>query len=629
MSWALRDGEPWRVRIQGDDGPPAGCGFLVTPSLVLTCAHVVTAALGVSRYSENGPRGPLWVVRSGTGPGERLAAHVVPGGWVPLRESSGDLALLSVDLPLGTAPRIGTARSGDPVRVLTPDGGLPGVVDALPGADEPDGWGRLTFRAEAPGPGSSGSPVVDGRATVVGLLTAVEATPAPGGSGRFLPLSTVLERIPVPSRRPTGPLRRPGDGLSSRERGELVEALLAVPAMRDPSAFVLLTRELRHEVPAVAALRDGIPSSRLRALELVRLLMEHPEGLRPLVEVLRVYEPGSSAVEAFATLVDKVAPSPLRADERGTLHRLLTRAEPAGTGALLERARDLEDRGAPPVLLDFVARLADRVPGEVGAELQAWRRSVAARLGVEPPPDRTTEPPVLVIAVDPDVWAPETHHVTVSARAADGTTTSLATHHGLAREELGAVLAPELHRFLARTAVPSGPAGRIEFVLPFRLLDDLRVEEWDIGHEGVRRPLGAHHTVVVRCAELQDRESLRWRWQERWSRLKVTPPAERAPVWLDGADSRVLLLDAEQTTFRSSGDPVAACLLQGIPVVIWSKGASPQTEEELTDLARTVPLEAIPEAVRSLRSRHSTTGTRERVGLLFADPEHALPEGGR
>ncbi|KUN89325.1 effector-associated domain 2-containing protein [Streptomyces griseoruber] len=628
MAWALRDGEPWLVRIEGDDGRPAGCGFLVTPVLLLTCAHVVTGALGVSEYSENGPRGPLWVVRHGTR--DRLATQVVPGGWVPLRESSGDLALLSLDLPLGTPPRIGTARIGDPVRVLTPDAGLPGVVDALPGVDEPDSWGRLAFRAATPEPGSSGSPVVDDEGAVVGLFTAVDSPSGLRDTGRFLPLSTAMERIPVPSPRPTGPQRRPNDGLTLRERGELVEALLAVPVMHDPSAFELLTRELRHEDPVVAGLRGGMPSSRLRALELVRLLMDHPDGLRLLVEVLRAFEPGSSAVEAFATLVDKVAaPSLLLAHERGTLHRLLARAEPADTRVLLERARGLEGRGTPPALLDFVAGLADTVPGEVGAELDTWRRSVATRLGVEPPRARTTEPPVLVIGVDPVAQVPGTYDVTVSARATDGTTTSLATHDRLSREELRTVIAPELHRLLAQQAVPSGPAGRVEFILPFRLLDDLQVEEWDIGDGGVRRPLGAHHTVVVRAAELQDRESLRWRWQERWSRLKETPPAEREPVWLDGADGRVLLLDAEETTFRSSGDPVAACLLQGIPVVIWSKGASPETEEELTDLARTVPLEGIPEAVRSLRSRQRTTGARERVGLLFADPEHSLPDGRR
>ncbi|MFD3584305.1 trypsin-like peptidase domain-containing protein [Streptomyces sp. NPDC058683] len=622
------DHESWLVRVQGDDGRPAGYGFLFTRDLVLTCAHVVTDALGVSRFSENGPRGPLSVVRHGTQ--EPVPAQVMPGGWVPLRDSSGDFAMLSLDdTQLLPSPRADRARIAGRVRLITPDAELPAVVAALPGPNEPDGWGLLTFEGATPRPGSGGSPVVDGKGAVVGLLTDVEATTRTARHvGRFLPLSAVLERILVPSPHASGTERPPDAGLTLRERGELVEALLAVPVMHDRSAFALLARELRHEVPGVGLVSGT--TTRLRALDLLGQFSRRPEDLRRLVEVLRVFDPGSSEVEAFGTLVDKVAaPSLLLAHERRTLQGLLARPELDGGVALLERVRDLENRGAPPgrspALLEFVSQLADSVPGAAGAGLDTWQRSVAARLGTARPPERTTEPPVLVIRVDPLMWDPRTYGVTTSVRAADGTT-MLGTDDRVPHQELmtaivGALRTVERHE----RATPGDSAGQVEFVLPYQLLY-LPVDELDTGDGVVPRPLGTHRTVVVRAAELEERVDLHGRWHARWRQLKETPPARREPHWVDGVDGRALLLDASGLTFRPSGDAVAACLLQGVPVLIWSRDASPAAQEALTALARRVPLEEIPEAVRSWRDRQHRTGTGEKVRLLFADPERPLPK---
>ncbi|MEU2420866.1 trypsin-like peptidase domain-containing protein [Streptomyces sp. NPDC007851] len=618
--------EPWPVRVEGDAGRPAGSGFLVAPGLVLTCAHVVADALGADAHRERTPRGRLRVVRH---PAEKpLSAQVMPGGWVPRRDSGGDFAVLSVDARPDSVPRVGAARLAGRVRVITPEDVLPAVVETLPGPDEPDGWGLLAFDRAVPRPGSGGSPLVDDEGTVVGLLTAVRATGTARRTGRFLPLAAIAERILHLSPPTPGTERARDGGLTLRERGELAEALLAVPALHGRRTYELFAREVRREVPGVD-LRPGA-TTRLAALDLVGQFTRRPEDLRLLVEILRVFDPGSSEVEAFGALVDKVAaPSLLLAHERRTLQGLLTRPELAGRVTLLDRVRDLEHRGAPPggppALLDFVSRLAGSVPGEAGTGLDTWQRSVAARLGMARRPRPTTEPPVLVIRAAPRPWDAAAYWVTASVRAADGST-MLWTADEVPRERLIPAIETAL-RTVERheTTTPSDSAGHVEFVLPYRLLD-LPVDELDTFDDELRRPLGTRRTVVVRAAELEDRVDLHGRWHAWWRRLKETPAGRRDPRWVDGVDGRVLLLDAAGLAFPPRGDVVAACLLQGVPVLIRSRDASPEAEAELTALARTVSLEEIPDELRSWRIRQHTTGSGDRVSLLFADPDRPLPK---
>ncbi|MEU7417656.1 VMAP-C domain-containing protein [Streptomyces antibioticus] len=568
---------PRRVQIQGRDGVPAGSGVLITPSYVLTCAHVVSGALGLDPHSDDGPRASVRVTLLGTPdePPEETTAEVLPGCWLPLRDSSGDAALLALNR---TAPppspfRAGVAEAGQQVRLLTPDGELRAAVREAPAPDTPDGWGRLDFDVESPRPGFSGSAVINAEGAVVGIVTALQHPPD-GRHGRFLPLSAALDRIPGLA---------PADGLALREHGELVESLVAVPVVRDPLLFPLLVDELRTGLPPGTDLGpDGVVSTRGRAMHLVRQLGRDARSLRLLVDVLRVYDPGSAELEAFAALVDKLsAPSLL----------------PVGA---------VGDQGT-------------------------WERTVERRRGRKRRPfviRSAVEPPVLAFDVGP-AWEETAYHLTCRVTRPDGSTYTLWSDRSVPREDLQWVVRDVVRRFEAQEP---GPAPLIEFVLPYSLLT-LPVDLFLVATDPVPSALGWGYPVVVRPAELTGLYSGRRRWHRRWDRLKDTPPAAREPRWVEGAGGRALILDATELTFPPAADEVATdqvafALLQGVPVFIWTPDPRPATQAALMELARTVPLEQIPDAVRSWRARQAveySAGGPARVTLVYADPERPLP----
>lgn len=92
----------------GQDGLPVGCGLLLdTPGQpsVLTCAHVVSAALGHTQHDTDPPSGEV-PIRFWAEPGQIFRARVRPDGWFPLDDAGqGDLAVLHLDEPPPAAAR--------------------------------------------------------------------------------------------------------------------------------------------------------------------------------------------------------------------------------------------------------------------------------------------------------------------------------------------------------------------------------------------------------------------------------------------------------------------------------------------------------------------------------------------
>ena len=181
------------VRVLDTNGNTVGVGVLVGPREILTCAHVVNAALGRDRRAEVQPLGEV-VVKFVMGDGLPLRAQV-DCWWPPPRSgATGDdiagLVLTSPALPTGIGPARLAANPPEPAQVVD-------VFGYPREPPRPSGtWVEATVRGRVGDrllhldstldsalriqPGFSGSPVYD-RSTgrVVGLLAI--APPAASG----------------------------------------------------------------------------------------------------------------------------------------------------------------------------------------------------------------------------------------------------------------------------------------------------------------------------------------------------------------------------------------------------------------------------------------------------------------
>ncbi|GGU46713.1 nSTAND1 domain-containing NTPase [Streptomyces lavendofoliae] len=177
------------ARIAGPDGEVAGAGALIAPDLVLTCAHVVSDALGRPRH-EPVPEGtgvtvefPLAARPAGRAGPLRRTGEVEH--WVPTRpDRTGDMAVLRLREPV---PGVRPLPMADPAsvwdhgaRVVGFTGGEPGEIwfrGKLSGSTG-EGWVQLS-RADGQSahirPGFSGSPVWDNDiGAAVGLVVAAQ-----------------------------------------------------------------------------------------------------------------------------------------------------------------------------------------------------------------------------------------------------------------------------------------------------------------------------------------------------------------------------------------------------------------------------------------------------------------------
>lgn len=211
------------LRIAGPDGAGdiAAGGFLITPDLALTCAHVVSDALSVPRDQEPQKNRRVTVQLPLVSEKSRPVVAKVER-WVPTTEGGGgDIALLRLEatMPQAEPLRMAEVRShwGRQVAVLgfptTNDGGL-WHVGRLLGRTE-QGWVQIAPEVLSGAhvePGFSGGPVWDlslGRA--VGMVTTAQRD---GARQSFLtPTDKLIEAIPelrelMDPERESGPLRR-------------------------------------------------------------------------------------------------------------------------------------------------------------------------------------------------------------------------------------------------------------------------------------------------------------------------------------------------------------------------------------------------------------------------------------
>ncbi|MFI7236405.1 trypsin-like peptidase domain-containing protein [Streptomyces cyaneofuscatus] len=212
------------VRVKGRDGVIAGAGFLVTDDLVLTCAHVVSDALGRPREEAVEAGAEVIVdlpLAGGTGGaydgGDRTAEV---RRWIRVEpDRTGDMALLRLPEPIPGARPLPLADP--PQGVWHHAARAVGFTDDHPGGiwhsgtfkgPTQEGWIQLS-RGDGEGAhvkrGFSGSPVWDDElGAAVGLMVAAE--PGRGAQQAFaLRTGTLLAALPelAPLVTPANPFR--------------------------------------------------------------------------------------------------------------------------------------------------------------------------------------------------------------------------------------------------------------------------------------------------------------------------------------------------------------------------------------------------------------------------------------
>ncbi|KAA9160909.1 trypsin-like peptidase domain-containing protein [Amycolatopsis acidicola] len=197
------DPDTWRARVHDREGRILGAGVLLAGGAVLTCAHVIAAAVGDPLETE------LSVHPIGLPGVPSMPARVLPGCWAPPDKDDGaDVAVLGLDghnlagLPGASLRELARPRRRK-VRMYgfpdSHDNGIEAtaVVSARSG---PDGqWFQLNVveNGSLLRKGFSGAGVVDERTgAVIGMLVAAYRAPQDQVAW-MIPVNTLAEHVPA------------------------------------------------------------------------------------------------------------------------------------------------------------------------------------------------------------------------------------------------------------------------------------------------------------------------------------------------------------------------------------------------------------------------------------------------
>ncbi|MFC6084829.1 trypsin-like serine protease, partial [Sphaerisporangium aureirubrum] len=93
---------PWSARVHGAGGI-CGAAVLITEHHVLTCAHVVNAALGRPPTATTRPESLINLDFPAAPGTPRVQAAVAEDGWFPIEpDERGDIAILHLTTPSPT-----------------------------------------------------------------------------------------------------------------------------------------------------------------------------------------------------------------------------------------------------------------------------------------------------------------------------------------------------------------------------------------------------------------------------------------------------------------------------------------------------------------------------------------------
>jgi hypothetical protein len=421
----------------------AGAGVLVAPRRVVTCAHVVAAALGLLDVPPTSPpRGTVSIDfpqqhLDPRAPGPRRA-QVAAGGWFP-GNAAGDLALLDVLGEEPTPPPAPLRLTGEPTRrkimVRGHPAGLESGVWARarlvgPGGERPD-WiqlDALTVTGKRIQRGFSGAGVWDEEnEAVIGCVVAVDRAEQDRVAW-MIPVELIVERWPElrgtllrgPAPERSRAPRRDLSLMSLPDRQRLARLLYALPGMSDPASRDLFVDYIESAFGArlrVDRREDGIQDT----LAIVDACLEHPGALHELVERLRKFHRGGlddQLMDQIASLAETADPAPLlTVAERNNLYRRLDPLVPRAAAdvvlACLQQAAPVAPAGVTrepalgadpvdpfdlpsvvaslesassvtgqlPPLVAFLEELSRRFPDETVTELRDWIDAFAGREG--------------------------------------------------------------------------------------------------------------------------------------------------------------------------------------------------------------------------------------------------------
>ncbi|MFV8186271.1 MULTISPECIES: effector-associated domain 2-containing protein [Streptomyces] len=318
-----------RVRVLSPQGVVRGAGILVMPGTVLTCAHVVAAALAPGRAGPEAPPHPVLVDAPAHPDVPAGEAVVVEGGWSPgpLAGGSGsDLAVLRTEWsPSEDVPPARLGPCGEPDRrevgmyghpVSAPHGLWSTARLVGRGGPHPD-WIQLEGlgpTGAVVGHGFSGAGVWDPAARrVIGMVTAAYTDqqakvawmlPLEAAAGTWPDLASAMA-APASNAALSPGRWRPAQP-SDRDQFALADALLNIPPVEEDHGAAL-----RGLLPAT--IRRAVRTHarpRLQLFFLVQACAEHPGGRRALIEALRLLDDESRAAKAALELFEERWPSP-------------------------------------------------------------------------------------------------------------------------------------------------------------------------------------------------------------------------------------------------------------------------------------------------------------------------------
>nr|WP_055613194.1 trypsin-like peptidase domain-containing protein [Streptomyces phaeochromogenes] len=309
--------------------------MLLTSGTVLTCAHVVEAALRLpGPHTDAAPEGQILLEFPATaqGPHESIHAHVAEAGWLR-SPPAGDVAVLQLEgeLPAGAVPApLGSCGTGtsESVAVYGYPSGVPdgiwarGQIVGAGGAHP--AWRQIDGLDPVGAPvtrGFSGAGVWDlRRGLVVGVLAAVLAARSTHAVvatrvAWMIPLD-VLDGTSFAIAAPAPPRAAPqlthiDEPLPARVLWAVVDRLLAIESFRIDAGYQLLLQLPPEIVSGIA--RQSSP--RIQLYQIVRRCGEFEQGPVALVTAVQWIEGDTTAVKNFVEEARKTWPERLGSDD--------------------------------------------------------------------------------------------------------------------------------------------------------------------------------------------------------------------------------------------------------------------------------------------------------------------------